>query len=120
MLREELMELIEGMDINEQYSIFCEYCEESGYYDDRPESSIDFDELCCGMTPTEILEKYSDIVYCDYFYYDGYGNPTEWDGIETNSSIEEVVDYIIENDEDLYNSDIRDLLDKYMEEEEGC
>lgn len=118
MLKEELMELIEGMDINEQYSIFCEYCEKSGYYDNRPESMIFFDDLCSGMTPTEILETYSDVVNCDYFYFNGYGNPDSWEGIETNSSIEEVVYYIIENDDDLYNGDIRDLLDEYVEEEE--
>ena len=111
-MREKLIELLNDMSVDEQYIIFCEYCDKARYYDDRPECVGSIDELCCGMKPTDIISQYEDLnLSWDYFYFNGYGNVEEWEGIESNSSIEEVVDFIIDNDEDLYNDDIREILD---------
>lgn len=119
MLEERLTNYIEGMTISEQFSIFREYCECIGYYDDCPEYTENIDDYYYGMKPTEIIRRYGDVnLDWDYYYIDGYGDACEWDGIETNSSIEEVVDYIINNDNDLGNADIRDILEEEVEEEE--
>lgn len=119
MLREELTNYIEEMTVNAQYAIFCEYCEKMGYYDDRPEYTSSIDDYCMGMKPSEIIEKYGSLdLSWDYYYIDGYGDIEEWDGIETNSSVEDIVDFIIDEDDDLNDVFIRDLLDEYSEEEE--
>src|SRR5574344_2779964 len=114
--RKEITEIIEEMDINEQYSLYCEYCEKANYYDDRPESVDSIDELCCGMKPSEIISTYGDMdLGWDYFQFNGYGYPIEWEGIDC---VSDVVDYIIENENGLENDDIQEILDKYTSTEE--
>ena len=114
--RKEITEIIEEMGIDEQYYLFCEYCEEANYYDDMPERVDDIDELYYGMKPSEILYKLKGLnTSWDYFCYNGYGNVEEWEGIDY---ISDVVDYIIENENALENDDIQEVLDKYSETEE--
>ena len=116
--RKEIEEIINGMGIDEQYYLFCEYCEKANYYDDRPESVDSIDELCCGMKPSEIISTYGDMdLGWDYFQFNGYGYPIEWEGIDC---VSDVVDYIIDNEESLENDDIQEILDKYSETEEFC
>ena len=114
--RKEIEEIIDGMDIDEQYYLFYEYCENVNYYDDRPESVDSIDELCYGMKPSEIISTYGDMdLSWNYFQFNGYGYPIEWEGIDC---VSDVVDYIIENENALDNDDIQEVLDKYSETEE--
>ena len=116
--RKEIEEIIDGMDIDQQYYLFCEYCEKANYYDDRPERVDDIDELFYGMKPLEILDKLEGLNTCwDYFCFNGYGHVEEWEGIDY---VSDVVDYIIKNEESLENDDIQEILDKYSETEEFC
>ena len=114
--RKEIEEIINGMGIDEQFYLFREYCENANYYDDMPESVNSIDELCCGMKPSEIISTYGDMnLGWDYFQFNGYGYPIEWEGIDC---VSDVVDYIIENESALENDDIQEVLDKYSETEE--
>ena len=114
--RKEITEIIEEMRIDEQYYLFCEYCEECNMYDDRPEMVSEIDDLLCGMKPSEIIEKYGDLnTSWDYFNYNGYGNVQEWDGIDY---VSDVVDAIIRREESFENDDIQEILDKYTNTEE--
>ena len=36
--REEIIALIDNMNIEEQYYLFCEYCKDANYMDDMPEA----------------------------------------------------------------------------------
>lgn len=115
LVAEKVTEIIEDMDLNEQYSIFTEYCQNNNLYDDMPEYVDNIDDLASGMSPTEILEKFGDIdLSWNYFCFNGYGNVEEWNGIDY---ISEVVDYIIENEDSLYNDDIQEVLDNYSNTE---
>lgn len=114
--RKEIEEIIDGMNVDEQYSLYCEYCENANYCDDMPERVDDIDELFDGMKPLEILDKLKGLnTSWDYFCFNGYGNVEEWEGIDY---VSDVVDYIIENEDALYNDDIQEVLDKYSETEE--
>lgn len=114
--RKEITEIIEEMRINEQYYLFCEYCEECNMHDDRPEMTSEIDDLLCGMKPSEIIEKYGDLnTNWDYFNYDGYGNIQEWTGIDY---VSDVVDEIISREESFENDDIQEVLDRYSNTEE--
>ena len=114
--RKKITEIIEEMEINEQYYLFCEYCENANYYDDMPESVDSIDELCCGMKPSEIISTYGDMdLRWNYFQFNGYGYAIEWEGIDC---VSDVVDYIIENENALENDDIQEILDKYTNTEE--
>lgn len=115
-MNEEITTIIEEMNIDEQFWLFRQYCEDANYYDDMPERVDDIDELFDGMKPLETLDKLKGLnTSWDYFCFNGYGNVEEWEGIDF---VSEVVDYIIENEDALYNGDIQEVLDKYSETEE--
>lgn len=103
--RKEIEEIIDGMDINEQYSLYCEYCERVNYGDDSPLLVEDIDELFLGCLNTS----------WKYFCYNGYGRIKQWEGIDC---VSEVVDYIIKNEDALENEDIQEILDRYTRTEE--
>ena len=107
--REEIIALIDNMNIEEQYYLFCQYCEDANYMDDRPESSDEIDYIWSGCKPSELLDKMEGYNSSwDYYCFDGYGNVQEWEGIECP---DDVADYIIDNDNALYNDNIREILD---------
>ena len=109
--RKEITEIIEEMRIDEQYYLFCEYCEECNMYDDRPEMVSEIDNILYGMKPSEIIEKYGDLdTNWDYFNYNGYGNVQEWDRIDY---VSDVVNEIIDKETAFENDDIQEILDRY-------
>ena len=79
----------------------------------------EFDEIMDGISPWNIATKifYGDFRPNDnYFRFDGYANLESFDYISDEVDLEEIADYIIDNDEDFDNSDIREILG---EEDEG-
>lgn len=84
---EAIKSIIEGMDESDAVALHNEYCYETNDYDDEIIEMERFDEICEGMTPSDIANH---IFYGDfnpnheYFHYDGYGNfestnyPTDW------------------------------------------
>lgn len=102
-------------------AIHNEYCYETNNYDDEIIEMERFDEICEGMTPSDIARS---IFYGDfnpnheYFHYDGYGNfestnyPTDW--IYPGDIARDVVDRecAFENDE------IQEEIDSWSEDED--
>ena len=105
---EAIRSIIEDMDDSDAVALHNEYCYETNNYDDEIIEMERFDEICEGMTPSDIANH---IFYGDfnpnheYFHYDGYGNfestgyPTDW--IYPGDIAREVVDRecAFENDE---------------------
>lgn len=124
MSREDLYDLIDGMRDSEKLSIFREYCDAYGSYDDMiyDNDEVDINEVFAEYDPYAILTNayfgsYNPNV--NYFCFDGYGNIkcfNKIDGADSPFYLDEIVDFIIDNDNDLGNSDIRDLLDSIDED----
>ena len=105
---EAIKNIIEDMDDSDAVALHNEYCYETNDYDDEIIEMERFDEICEGMTPSDIARS---IFYGDfnpnheYFHYNGYGNfestdyPTDW--IYPGDIAREVVDRecAFENDE---------------------
>lgn len=84
---EAIKNIIEDMDASDAVAFHNKYCYETNDYDDEIIDMERFDEICEGMTPSDIANH---IFYGDfnpnheYFHYDGYGNfestnyPTDW------------------------------------------
>ena len=118
---EAIKNIIESMDESDAVALHNEYCYETNNYDDEIIEMERFDEICEGMTPSDIARS---IFYGDfnpnheYFHYDGYGNfestdyPTDW--IYPGDIAREVVDRecAFENDE------IQEEIDSWGEDEE--
>lgn len=132
-MENKLMELFKGMDDSEIIDVWREYCSNTNNYDDEIFTMDYFNELYANDDPEEIARRcfYGHDIYGDessfnpnreYFYLNGYGNPVSLDYIGYNEyadrfmcdrlDIDSMIDYIIENDNDLYNDDIREILDE--------
>ena len=118
---EAIKNIIEGMDESDAVALHNEYCYETNDYDDEIIEMERFDEICEGMTPSDIANH---IFYGDfnpnheYFHFNGYGNfestdyPTDW--IYPGDIAREVVDRecAFENDE------IQEEIDSWSEDED--
>lgn len=118
---EAIKNIIKDMDDSDAVALHNEYCYETNDYDDEIIEMERFDEICEGMTPSDIARS---IVYGDfnpnhnYFHFNGYGNfestvdPTDW--IYPGDIAREVVDRecAFENDE------IQEEIDSWSEDEE--
>ena len=118
---EMIKDLLENMSESQLYIICNEYFDKTNYYDDRIYDMDEFDEIMSGMSPSDIATKifYGDFRPNDnYFRFDGYANLESFDYISDEVDLEKIADYIIDNDEDFDNSDIREILDEENEEDE--
>lgn len=118
---EAIKNIIKDMDDSDAVALHNEYCYETNDYDDEIIEMERFDEICEGMTPSDIARS---IVYGDfnpnhnYFHFNGYGNfestvdPTDW--IYPGDIARGVVDRecAFENDE------IQEEIDSWSEDEE--
>ena len=116
-----IKDLLENMSESKLYTIANEYFDKTEYYDDRIYDMEEFDEIMNGMSPSDIALKifYGDFRPNDhYFKFDGCANFQSFDYISDEVDLEEIADYIVDNDEDFDNSDIREILDEENEEDE--
>jgi len=114
-----IQEIINNMDDAELISAWNERCDAYNYDDDRIYYMHEIDEYFNGVSVSEFLSNLSD----DFRIGDDYWKNGIW-GIESFDDIYDVIDddelieYIINEDDDLGNDDIRDILDEEEEEEE--
>lgn len=118
---EAIKNIIEDMDDSDAVALHNEYCYEINNYDDEIIEMERFDEICEGMTPSDIANH---IFYGDfnpnheYFHYDGYGNfestdyPTDW--IYPGDIAREVVD----REKSFENDEIQEEIDSWSEDDE--
>ena len=122
-MRDEVLEMLRDMDDNDLVAVHNEYCEEVRYHDDRIYYMSEFDELYCmdGKSPLDIIrDAFNGSFYPndDWFRWNGYGNLESTDCPEDWMELDEIADYIVENDDALRNDDIRDLMDEIEAENE--
>lgn len=119
-LEANITEYLESLRSSELLSIHSELCSAANYYDDEVFSMDDFEEIVSGWKPLELAQRifYGDFnPNRDYFYFNGYGNLVSTDYPEDLIDISEIVSYIIENDDELFDDEIREMLDEYNESE---
>ena len=131
-MENKLMELFKAMDDNDLMDVWREYCEHTNRYDDEIYTMDLFDDFYCGMSPVDIAtrcfyghDEWNDESSFnpnrDYFYLNGYGNPVSIDYIGYNEysekfmcsilDVDAMIDFIIDNENDLNNPDIADILE---------
>ena len=120
-IREDLIDMLEGMDGWQIVSVHNAYCGKVRYDGDYIYEMEMFDEFENGRTPLEIAKDAAGLNLNDiWIRYNGYGNlestvcPVDDGWID----IDEIADYIIENDDALDNDEIREILDEEEDEEE--
>ena len=116
---EAIKNIIACMEESDAVALHNEYCYETNDYDDEIIEMERFDEICEGMTPSDIARS---IFYGDfnpnheYFHFNGYGNfestnyPTDW--IYPGDIAREIVD----REESFRNDEIQEEIDSWNEE----
>ena len=118
-MKEEVLEMLRDMNDSDLVAVHNEYCDKVHYYDDRIYDMYEINDLLYGRSPLEIITDARDVDANDnYIRYDGYGNLESTDFPEDWMELDEIADYIAENDDALENDDIRDLLDEIQAENE--
>lgn len=124
-INEKLQEVIEDMSTSDLVSLWNEYTNESGRMDDYIYSMDEFDEVMEGYKPWEVARAaYYSGKFCpahDYFWFNGYANLESSDFPSESDSpiyIKELVTFIIENENALYNDEVQEILDSMEGEEE--
>lgn len=117
--REEVMEMLRDMNDSNLVAVHNEYCDKVRYYDDRIYDMYEINDLLYGRSPLEIITDARDVDANDnYIRYNGYGNLESTDCPDDWMDLDEIADYIVDNDDALRNDDIRDLLDEIEAENE--
>ena len=116
---EAIKNIIACMGESDAVALHNEYCYETNDYDDEIIEMERFDEICEGMTPSDIARSifYGDFnLNHEYFHFNGYGNfestnyPTDW--IYPGDIAREVVD----REESFRNDEIQEEIDSWNEE----
>ena len=120
-MKDKLRELLESMSDGDIITVWNEY-QNNVNGENQIYNMSDFDELLNDMSPWEIARAaYYSGKFCpahDYFWFNGYGNLESSDFPTDNIYIDDIVDYIINNNDSLYNDDIQEVLDEYDETED--
>jgi len=123
--REQQLEKIKDVLLNylsedEMVYIHNNFCDKNSYYDDIIYFMNELDDIVTAETPTEIIRTYGNInVNEDYFVITMYGAESfNYYGNAPTTYYDEIVEYILDYDEDFGNSEIREVLDEILEEEE--
>jgi hypothetical protein len=106
------------MDISELLQLHNNYCDAVNGFDDYIYSMDDLNELCSGQDAFWITCR---VFYGefnpndDYLTFNGYGNFISFNEWKAKDYIytDDIIDYIIDNNDSLYNDEIQDLLDEY-------
>ena len=116
----EVREYLDSLSDGEKVDIWNEYAEAANNPDDRIYSMDEFDEIFSDTKPWEIARA------CFYsrrfnpsdswFWFNGYGNVESSDYISDHDDrspidLDEVAEYIVSNNDELFNDDIRAILD---------
>lgn len=135
--KNEILEILKGMDSNNILYINNEYCEHNNYPDNFVYYMEDLAEEYTGdkidvfnfanrmfFGQDENREDSSFNPNRNYYYYNGYGNLVSLDYLSYNEysnefmydffnyEIDDIIEWIIENDLDFDNDEIREILDK--------
>ena len=120
---EKIIDLIQEMDTSEQVCLHNEYCYKTNCFDDEIFTIDQLDELCNGQDLYWVACRcfYGDFnPTAEYIKFNGYGNFQSIYQFEIPNYIDEneIANYILDNDVDFENNDIRYILDDIDEMEE--
>lgn len=120
-LREMLEDVIYDMSNDDLLYLYNEYCDYTNCYEDRLYFMEDFNEVCEGMTPYDVVlsVQLGDFRTNDrYFLINGYGNFKSFDNVAEVIVTDDIIDYIIDNEVTFENDDIIAVFNDWEEDED--
>ena len=119
--QEQIKEFLQDLDDEELKQIWNDYCDANSYSDDFVYDMDEFDEIMSNSEPTDIANK---IFYGDfnpnhnYFCFNGYANLVSSDYLDDLIHIDDLAEYIYNNqDEQSYIDELDEFLHEDDEEQ---
>lgn len=111
--------VVEDFKENKLVELWNEYCDKN-YYEERIYylSDDEINDLFSNKTPAELIRMGSNVDLDNKYFYFHLNELNTTDNIFDVVEIDELVDYIIDNDDDCNDMDVRALLDELEEVEE--
>ena len=110
--------VVEDFKENKLAELWNKFCDKN-CYEERIWylSDYEINDLFSNKTPAELIRMGSDVDLDNKYFYFHLNELNTTDNIFDVVDIDELVDYIIDNDNDCNDTDIRDLLDELEEVE---
>ena len=118
MIVENIREVVEDFKENKLVELWNEFCNKN-YYEEVIYylSDDEINDFFSNKTPAELIRMGSNLDLDNKYFYFHLNELNTTDNIFDVVDIDELVDYIIDNDNDCNDTDIRDLLDELEEVE---
>ena len=118
MIVENIKEVVEDFKETKLVELWNEFCDKN-YYEERIYylSDDEINDLFSNKTPAELIRMGSNVDLDNKYFYFHLDELNTTDNIFDVIDIDELVDYIIDNDNDCNDTDIRNLLDELEEVE---
>lgn len=115
---ESIRVVVEDFKESKLVELWNEFCDDN-YYEERIYYLSDdkINDLFSNKTPAELIRMGSDVDLDNKYFYFHLNELNTTDNVFDVVDIDELVDYIIDNDDDCNDMDIRDLLDELEEVE---
>ena len=118
MIVENIREVVEDFKENKLVELWNEFCNKN-YYEEVIYylSDDEINDFFSNKTPAELIRMGKDVDLDNKYFYFHLSELNTTDNVFDVVDIDELVDYIIDNDNDCNDTDIRDLLDELEEVE---
>ena len=118
MIVENIREVVEDFKENKLVELWNEFCNKN-YYEEVIYylSDDEINDFFSNKTPAELIRMGKGVDLDNKYFYFHLGELNTTDNVFDVVDIDELVDYIIDNDNDCNDTDIRDLLDELEEVE---
>ena len=118
MIVENIREVVEDFKENKLVELWNEFCDKN-YYEEVIYylSDDEINDFFSNKTPAELIRMGSNVDLDNKYFYFHLGELNTTSNIFDVVDIDELIDYIIDNDNDCNDTSIRDLLDELEEVE---
>ena len=118
MIVENIKEIVEDFKEDKLVELWNEFCNKN-YYEEVIDylSDDEINDFFSNKTPAELIRIGSDVDLDNKYFYFHLGELNTTDNVFDVVDIDELVDYIIDNDDDCNDMDVRTLLNELEETE---
>lgn len=111
-------ETLNNMADSEIVCAWNEYAEANRYYDDRINYIEELDDFCVGLSALQIIEHYGTLDTSCRYFVDGIYSAESFDDPWSVIEEEDLINYIIDNDDNLGFREIQEALDECDSDED--
>ena len=112
--KQEIVDYINGMGIEEKIALHNTYCDAADCMDDCIYTMDEMEEILDGVDKWELVRmiRFGDFDFMkDFWGFNGYGNLVSYNAWELPVYAEDIADYVLLKEDSLGNDEIQEILD---------